>query len=759
MLTETLATFHFSRPLCLAALLLCVPVCLATWGSLAGGSAGRRWLTVLLRAFAVSAVVVALAGPYVTRQSHEQFVVAALDESQSIAPATRQKAIAWLAEASHAAGKQRLVCLPFAEQPGAICDKVPENRGENGGWQTNIASALWAAQAGLSADYVPQIVLLSDGNENAGNARAAAAGLGVPVSVVPLEGMLTPEVFVTDLIVREPARQRWAHEVAVMVQASGDAQGEVVLSADGQELARQAVQVHAGENRVVVPVVFAKKGEVLLAAKLEGFPDSEPRNNVWSKSLIVEPEPRVLVAENPPGSTRRLAAALRKAELEVDVRSAPTAAAMLENTANYGVVILANVPTAAPHEPWMDRLAQGVRAGQGLIVIGGDQAFTPGGYTGSAIEDLLPVRAVVKDQPQDADLAMVVLIDCSESMEGPRITLAREATRRVVDHLRPGDQLGLLAYEDASTWIVPLGPCNDKARAMKQVDKLKAIGRTNMQPAMERAWLALRECFAAHKHMIVLTDGVSHMGDFRGVAQQIAASGITVSTVAVGEEPARPVLQEIAQLGKGHFYDCPDAAAVPHAFDLEALGAGHRGITEGSALVAPAGPAALPADWHLEGVPALLGYCQTSPKPNAQVLLALNSGDPLLAWQRVGQGRCAAFTSDVRPEWAAAWLQWPGFDDFWARLVRQVMPPLVEKTGLPHEQHLENYQAELRLKPTNQPLLRAIAQATGGRYDPQPADIFAPSDRSVMRNMLLASYLLAAAILLWFVEIAVRRTA
>jgi hypothetical protein len=227
--------------------------------------------------------------------------------------------------------------------------------------------------------------------------------------------------------------------------------------------------------------------------------------------------------------------------------------------------------------------------------------------------------------------------------------------------------------------------------------------------------------------------------------------------VAVGEEPARPVLQEIAQLGKGHFYDCPDAAAVPHAFDLEALGAGHRGVTEGSMLVAPAGPAALPADWHLDGIPALLGYCQTSPKPDAQVLLALSTGDPLLAWQRQGKGRSAAFTSDVRPDWAAAWLQWPGFGDFWARLVRQVMPPLAAKSGLPHHLHPENYQEELRLKPTNQPLLQAIAQTTGGRYNPQPADIFAPTDRSVARSMLLATYLLAAAILLWFMEIVLRR--
>ena len=63
----------------------------------------------------------------------------------------------------------------------------------------------------------------------------------------------------------------------------------------------------------------------------------------------------------------------------------------------------------------------------------------------------------------------------------------------------------------------------------------------------------------------------------------------------------------------------------------------------------------------------------TRPKPTAEVILATESGDPLLAWWRYGLGMSVAFTSDAKARWAAEWLTWPQFGQFWAQVGRHAL--------------------------------------------------------------------------------------
>ncbi len=76
---------------------------------------------------------------------------------------------------------------------------------------------------------------------------------------------------------------------------------------------------------------------------------------------------------------------------------------------------------------------------------------------------------------------------------------------------------------------------------------------------------------------------------------------------------------------------------------------------------------------RLDEAPFLLGYVVTRPKPTAEVILATESGDPLLAWWRYGLGMSVAFTSDAKARWAAEWLNWPQFGQFWAQVVRHAL--------------------------------------------------------------------------------------
>ncbi len=67
------------------------------------------------------------------------------------------------------------------------------------------------------------------------------------------------------------------------------------------------------------------------------------------------------------------------------------------------------------------------------------------------------------------------------------------------------------------------------------------------------------------------------------------------------------------------------------------------------------------------------------------------------------------------------------------------------------------YPDELRLRPTNEELLQAIASASGGRYDPRPVEIFDAGGRTAKRATPLWPYLVMAAAAIFLIDVALRR--
>jgi len=69
-------------------------------------------------------------------------------------------------------------------------------------------------------------------------------------------------------------------------------------------------------------------------------------------------------------------------------------------------------------------------------------------------------------------------------------------------------------------------------------------------------------------------------------------------------------------------------------------------------------------------MPMLKGYIATTEKETATVILRGPEEDPLLAAWQYGLGRAVAFTSDASARWAANWIGWDGYADFWSQAIR-----------------------------------------------------------------------------------------
>jgi hypothetical protein len=68
--------------------------------------------------------------------------------------------------------------------------------------------------------------------------------------------------------------------------------------------------------------------------------------------------------------------------------------------------------------------------------------------------------------------------------------------------------------------------------------------------------------------------------------------------------------------------------------------------------------------------PTLAGYGVSAAKSGADVILASHLDDPLLAGWRIGLGRVAVFTSDLRSTSARAFIAWPAFGQLWSQTAR-----------------------------------------------------------------------------------------
>lgn len=679
--------FELSRPWWLLAL-LALP--LLAWfyrRSLVDLARWQRRVSLGVRAAVVILLALALAGLNAQRPTKEQYVVFAVDQSQSLGDEARKAADEYVAKAIARAGADRYAVLPFAATPGRlrtgaaatlpVSSAGPDADGPLDRQGTDLAAAIEVASAAIPPFYVPKIVVLSDGNATAGDAVHAATGLRgrVEVSTVTLPVREDPEVQVSAVNVPAQVQQNEGFRVELVIDSNHDDDaGKVEVYRGDVKAAEQSVKLKKGENRLTLPQSIEQGGLTQITARIVGCRDTLLDNNVDFGLVFTAGKPRVLLADSDPEQARPLSWALEEQEFQVDVRPPQGIPETLAELQNYDLVILSNVPATA----LTGRQMQSVRTyvqdlGGGLVMLGGDQSFGLGGYYKTTLEEILPVRSDFEKEKEKPSLAMMLVVDKSGSMGGEKIEMAKEAARAAVELLGPSDQVGVLAFDGDNFWISDLHPCNDKGYVLDRIAALEAGGGTSMAPAMEEAFETLRSAVAKLKHVIILTDGVSEPGDFRGIAESMAAERITVTTVAMGSDADQGLLEEIAQVGAGRYYLADDPGQVPQIFAKETVTASKSAINEQPFTPTVVRPSQVLADVGLEEAPFLLGYVITRPKPTAEVILATENGDPLLAWWRYGLGMSAAFTSDAKARWGAEWLSWPQFGQFWAQVARHAL--------------------------------------------------------------------------------------
>ncbi|MEN3334886.1 MAG: Ca-activated chloride channel, partial [Blastocatellia bacterium] len=379
-----------------------------------------------------------------------------------------------------------------------------------------------------------------------------------------------------------------------------------------------------------------------------------------------------------PKPSPAIARVLGEGNFAADVRSAAALPTTLAGFQDYDLVIFDNVPASSMTTVQMKMVQSYVRdLGGGFVMIGGDQSFGPGGYYKTPVEETLPVSLDVRQKKHFPALAIALVIDKSGSMIGSKIEMAQEAASATVDFLSERDSVGVIAFDSDAYPVVNLTKVEDKKAIIDKINTIQALGGTNMYPGIKMAYDWLQASDAQIKHIIVMSDGQSEPGDFRGIAHTIRDAGMTLTTVALGEDFDFDTMKFLADVGGGRFYAADTPDKLPRIFTREAFLASKSTIIEEPFVprFVRATQATNGIDWR--NAPQLGGYvgaAERDPvKSPAITALMSDKDDPVYAVWQYGLGRAAAFTSDAKPRWASLWMNWPGFGQFWTQTFRDVL--------------------------------------------------------------------------------------
>jgi Mg-chelatase subunit ChlD len=704
----------FTAPLALVSLLLIPAITWVGWPG-RGHGRSREIASLILRNLIILCLVCSLAGLTWVQPGDNLAVVFLLDRSDSMSESEQLLAVDYLRQSIESMQPNDQAALivfgadALVERSMSSIPQLNPILSIPATYQTDLEEAIHLAMAIFPADAALRLVILSDGIETTGDvARAARLAAAAGIEIVannPFQVSPGTEALLSQAEVPSVLSEGERFFMDITIQSSTPMPAVIQVSSHGVLLSQGQVELRRGEQIFSLPLLAGSPGFTDFQVLLIPDQDTYYQNNALSTFSEVTGSPHVLVvappigesmgyaAETRPDESSYLILALQSANYSVETVNPTRLSIELSDLARYASVVLVDVPARQLTLRQMETLESYVRdLGGGLVTVGGPTSYGVGGYFHTPLAEMLPVDIQIHDQQRRPSLAIVFIIDHSGSMSETyggvtKLELAQEAAMRSVELLFPTDRVGVIAFDETASWVVPLIDLAEPQQITDAIGTLRIGGGTDILAGLQAMAAALPDDPALVKHAILLTDGGA---DPTGIPELVSRMyqdyGITLSTIGVGRDAA-PYLADLAVLGGGRYIYTADPSTVPVILTEETVLATRAYIVEETTY--PQLQTWSPILEGIAAVPPLAGYIGTSSRNTARTILVSPQGDPILASWQYGLGRVVSFTSDATSRWAPAWVTWDGFSGFWTQAVeytisQQLVSPLqiqVNQTG------------------------------------------------------------------------------
>ncbi|HXK32500.1 MAG TPA: vWA domain-containing protein, partial [Dehalococcoidia bacterium] len=178
----------------------------------------------------------------------------------------------------------------------------------------------------------------------------------------------------------------------------------------------------------------------------------------------------------------------------------------------------------------------------------------------------MTVATVERAEDTTLQLAVILVVDTSGSMEGAPLDAAKQAARQFVARLGPNDRASLVAFSDEVRTVVPLTA--DAAALTAGIDGLTATGATSLYEAVQAAAFIARTSGTPRQAVVFLSDGendtTTSEATEAGSLDIARANGVPVFAIGFGEAADTGYLQRLSAETRGQFFaaDAADVGAV-----------------------------------------------------------------------------------------------------------------------------------------------------------------------------------------------------
>ena len=733
---------------------LAAPIVFLGLRSMAGLGPVRKWVAIGLRLAVIFLIVMILGGVRWKREHKTVEVLVLRDISQSAGELYRgypgknldesidEYLQAAADEKNQPSKDDRIGVISFHGLP--LIDSmsntklVLDSRAiRERGQSTDIAGAIQLALATFAKDSMRRIVLISDGNQTAGDiegAIAAANAQNVPIDVMPLSYAVQNEVMVERVAAPSWRREPDAFDIFVSLVSTNlqAVTGTLTIFEEGRPIDKRAITITGGEltddgkveprkhvERVHVPALRTRgvrrftatftpdhvnTRDKLMAGQKSQPGDTQLQNNQASAFTFVQGQGRVLYVDNAKdgaGKVLRNALTAEKVELEVtDITGVPDDLVRLQD---YDAIILHNVPKGhgglgEMHDKALARYVHDF--GGGLVMVGGPDALGAGGWQGSKIEEVMPINFDIPAQRQLPKGALVLVIHSCEMPNGNY--WGEQCAIKAVETLSYQDEIGVVSFGNnwgaginGSVWNHILAPKYDGTAAIRAIKQMTPMDMPSFDDCLKVAihgvgpnQPCLKNSSAAQKHIIIISDGDPVQND-ASLIQDCLKNKISISTISVYPHGnyVPPTMKRMADQTNGRYYGPIEnnPGQLPQIFIKEATVVRRTLIQEKPEGIAVAmQPSASDIMKGITDPPPITGLVLSARKNNPTIEMPLvasvdgTKNDPLFAHWQAGLGKSAVFASDATPIWNADWLKgnYAGmYGKFWSQVVRGVSRP------------------------------------------------------------------------------------
>ena len=545
---------------------------------------------------------------------------------------------------------------------------------------TNFEEALSRALTMIPAGAAGRIVFLTDGKETKGNLADMAAALSsrqVELLAYVYGTESGKDAYVEKVELPGYLYRGDLYSMTVTVESNYETDAKIQIWMGEKKIQEYEVHLIRGSNQFRFRQSVTGENVESFEVRVAAAGDTCEENNSYHAYSVVDSVPKVLLVSGMAEDSTPYETLLGNGGCDFDVVSAVSAPDSLEKLLEYKSVLLENVYLSDLPEGFLENIETYVKDyGCGLISIGGEDSFALGGYRDSVLETVLPVDMELRGVNEIPTTLMIMVIDHSGSMSmgadggATSLDLAVTAAKTAVDQMRETDYVGILTFDDTFGWVVEPTLAEDKKEIKAQIETIAEGGGTTIKPALWEALEGALACDTADiRHVILLTDGQGEDRNYSDVTTAYGDGGVTLSTVAVGSDSDKRLLEQLAEDCGGRYYYSDMAAQIPKIFAQEVFLSGDTYLQNGLFQLAVDGSSEITGGLFEGGWPEIYGYVSATPKQASRVLIASDKDDPLLTTMQYGLGHTVAWNTDVTNRWTAEYAGESDYVQLWRRIV------------------------------------------------------------------------------------------